>query len=115
MASGSVTPGTVEETVLARLLDTPDLQRLLRRSTSGACLVRGSAGDRVANRSIYNRHPSDGDDDLAAGAAFLDVPDSGRGLAERVGPVDGGCDLPGFDEILQDPQVRGVLRRRSAI
>jgi hypothetical protein len=28
VASDSVTPGTVEETVLARLLDTPDLQRL---------------------------------------------------------------------------------------
>src|SRR6266487_4914391 len=37
---------------------------------------------------------SDGDDDLAPGAAFLDVPDGCRGLAERVGPVDGGCDLP---------------------
>jgi hypothetical protein len=28
VASGSVTPGTVEETVLARPLDTPELQRL---------------------------------------------------------------------------------------
>ena len=54
VASGSVTPGTVEETVLARLLDTPHLQRLLRRSPGGACPVRGSAGDPVANRSIYN-------------------------------------------------------------
>ena len=39
------------------------------------------------------RQPSDGDDDLAAGATFLDVADGGRGLAERVGPVDGGGDL----------------------
>ena len=30
MASGSVTPGTVEETVLGPLSDTPDLQRLYR-------------------------------------------------------------------------------------
>src|SRR5580704_15111239 len=37
--------------------------------------------------------PSDGDDDLAAGAAFLEVTDGRRGLAERVGPVDGGHDF----------------------
>jgi hypothetical protein len=55
--------------------------------------------------------PLDGDDDLAAGAAFLDVADGCRGLAERVGPVDGGCDLSGLDEIPEDPQVLGVLRR----
>ena len=36
---------TVEETVLVRLPDTPDLQRLLRRSPGGACPVRGSFGD----------------------------------------------------------------------
>jgi hypothetical protein len=32
VAAGSVTPGTVEETVPARLPDTPHLQRLLQRS-----------------------------------------------------------------------------------
>ena len=52
--SGSVTPGTVEETVRAQLLDTPDLQRLLRRSPGGPGPVGGPAGDHVANRSIYN-------------------------------------------------------------
>ncbi len=51
---------TVEETVLARLLDTPDLQRLLRRSPGSAYPVRGSAGDRVANRSIYNTRHAEG-------------------------------------------------------
>jgi hypothetical protein len=46
---------TVEETsVLVRLPDTPDLQRLSRRSPGGACPVRGSVGDPVVNRSIYN-------------------------------------------------------------
>src|SRR5215472_17442441 len=35
VASGSVTPGTVEERALARLLDTPDLQRLLRQPPGG--------------------------------------------------------------------------------
>ena len=52
VASGPVAPGTVEERVLAQLLDTPDLQRLLRRSPGGARPVQGSAGDHVANRSI---------------------------------------------------------------
>ena len=45
---------TVEERVLVRLPDTPDLQRLLRRSPGGARPVQGSAGDRVVNRSILN-------------------------------------------------------------
>ena len=54
MVAGSVTPGTVEETVLVRLPDTPDLQRLLRRSPGGTRPVRGPAGDHVVNRSIYN-------------------------------------------------------------
>ncbi len=55
VASGSVTPGTVEETVLARLPDTPDLQRLLRRSPGGARPVQGSVGDHVADRSFLDR------------------------------------------------------------
>ncbi len=54
-----------------------------------------------------------GDDDLAPGATFLDVPDGRRGLAERVGLVDGGCDLPGLDEIPEDSQVSGILRIES--
>jgi hypothetical protein len=47
IGAGSVTPGTEEETVLVRLLDTPDLQRLLRRSPGGARPVRDPAGDHV--------------------------------------------------------------------
>jgi len=39
-------------TVLARRLDTPDLQRLFRRSPGSACPVRGPAGDHVGNRSF---------------------------------------------------------------
>ena len=47
---------TVEETtVLARLPDTPDLQRLLLRSPGRTCQVRGSVDDPVANRSILDR------------------------------------------------------------
>jgi hypothetical protein len=40
---------TVEETVLVQLPDTPNLQRLLRRSPGGACPARGPFGDPVAN------------------------------------------------------------------
>src|SRR6266516_6704116 len=58
-------------------------------------------------------NPSHGDDDLASGVTFLDVPDGRRGLAQRVRPVDGGCDLSGLDEIPEDPQVHGVLRRNE--
>jgi hypothetical protein len=54
VASGSVTPGTVGETVPARWLDTPALQRLLRHPPWGICPVRVPAGDHVVNRSIYN-------------------------------------------------------------
>ena len=42
VASGSVTPGTVGETVLARLLDTPALQRLLRQPPCGHLLGPGA-------------------------------------------------------------------------
>ena len=52
---------------------------------------------------------SDGDDDLAAGPAFLDVADRGRGLAERVGPLDGGHDLARLDE---DPEPAPLSRER---
>ena len=51
--------------------------------TSDAMALAGPAGN-----------ASYGDDDLAPGATFLDVPDGRRGLAERVGLVDGGCDFP---------------------
>jgi hypothetical protein len=37
--------------------------------------------------------------------------DGRGGLAERVGPVDGGCHLAGLDELADGDQVFGVLRR----
>ena len=37
----------------------------------------------VERRSDQPDHTSTGDDDLAPGAAFLEVPDGGRGLAQR--------------------------------
>jgi len=56
VASVSVTPGTVGDTVLPRPLDTLDLQRLLRRSPVSACPLRGSAADRVASRPVSRHH-----------------------------------------------------------
>ncbi len=61
---------TVEETVLVRLPAAPDLQRLLRRSPGGACPVRGSAGDRVANRSIYNTDSTPPEESARSSATY---------------------------------------------
>ena len=50
----TVTPGTVEETAPAGLLDTPTLQHLLQRSPGGVAPGPGPTGDHVENRSILN-------------------------------------------------------------
>jgi hypothetical protein len=52
--AGSVTPGTVEEMVLIRLLDTPDLQCLSRRSPGGVTPDPEAADDHVENPSILD-------------------------------------------------------------
>ena len=49
---GSVTPRTVEKTVPAWLLDTPDLQRLYDDHRAAPDRPGGSAGDHVVNPSI---------------------------------------------------------------
>jgi len=72
--TGSVTPGTVEETNLARLPDTPDLQRLLQRSPGGSRPVRGPAGDHVANRFSAGRLTAD----TATAPLFRVRPAAGR-------------------------------------
>jgi hypothetical protein len=61
VASGSVTPGTAEERVLARLPDTPDLQRLLRRSPGSAARSGAPLVIMLENRSIYNTESRPGD------------------------------------------------------
>src|SRR5829696_2295573 len=53
----------------------------------------------------------DGDDELAAGVSVQQVADGRRRLGERVGPVDGGGELAGLDEVAQGAEVGGVLRR----
>src|SRR3954452_19373510 len=52
----------------------------------------------------------DADDDLASRVPVKHVADRRSGLAERIGPVDGWCDLSGLDELSEDDQVVGVLR-----
>ena len=44
---------------------------------------------------------------------FDHIPDGRWGLAERVRPVDSRPDLSRFDEIPEDHQVFGVLRRHE--
>jgi hypothetical protein len=60
VASGSAIPGTVEETVPARLLDKSALQRLSRRSPGSVAPGPGPAGDLVENRSICNTRGTPG-------------------------------------------------------
>ena len=52
--AGLVTPGTVEETPPAGLMDTPALRHLLRQPSGGVGLVRAAVDDHVENRSILN-------------------------------------------------------------
>src|SRR5215217_6354653 len=52
------------------------------------------------------RRSSHGDDGFPLGGPLSDIPDRLRGLAQREGSVDDRRDLPGFDELLQDHQVR---------
>jgi hypothetical protein len=53
---------------------------------------------------------SHGDDDFSSGVSLFQIPDRLGDLGERVGPVDDRCDLPGFDELLEDDHVLVVLR-----
>jgi hypothetical protein len=64
---------------------------------------------RVRVRRVY-ADGSDGDDDRSSCMAFSDMPDRLGGPAQWVDPVDDWCDLPGFEESLQDDQVRSVRR-----
>ena len=45
---------------------------------------------------------SHGDDGFSSGVFFFQIPHGLGDLSERVGPVDDRCDLPGFDELLED-------------
>src|SRR5215210_3279492 len=52
---------------------------------------------------------SHGDDDFSSRVPFYQIPDGLGDLAQRVGSVDDRCDLPGFDELLEDDQILVVL------
>ena len=80
------------------------------RGSSGEKLRRSGEATSVSDSYADDGAPaSHGDDDLAPGPAVLDMADGGRGLGQRVGPVDRRLHLPGLDEIAQRGQVRGVL------
>src|SRR5207247_749967 len=57
---------------------------------------------------------SDGEDDLAAGVAFFEVPDGVRGFAEGVRAVDDRGELAGLDEVEQVRKVLFALEREQA-
>src|SRR5437762_8324308 len=52
---------------------------------------------------------SHGDDDLASCLTVVDVLDGGRGLVQRVRPVDRRGDLSRLDEVSECCQVFGIL------
>ena len=46
-----------------------------------------------------------GDDDIFSVVSLFQIPDCLGDLGERVRPVADRCDLPGFDELLEDDQM----------
>src|SRR5918998_4663120 len=52
---------------------------------------------------------SDGDEDFSFSVSSFQIPHGFGDLGERVGTVDDRCDLPGFDELLEDQHVLVVL------
>src|SRR6266568_6186888 len=98
---------TVEETVLARLLDTPALQHFLRRSPDSVAPGPGPAGDHVVNRSICNTPSTRGSAQIAGcmlptpsgtSAAFGGGADAGAGTTEGAGAPRRGCCAPSWSE-----------------
>src|SRR5919197_883636 len=72
-------------------------------------LVRPNLGTHAPNTA------SDGDDDLAAGAAVSEVADGLGNLGERERPVDDGRDRAGFEQLPQLVQIlRALLRDERA-
>src|SRR3979409_1268410 len=68
----------------------------------------GGAPMQMIPGSICTSHA---DDDLASGLTFDQVSDGRRGFAQGVRPVEGGHEESRLDEISEDRQVLGVLRR----
>src|SRR5918999_1813796 len=52
---------------------------------------------------------SHGDYDFSFSVSSFQIPDGFGDLGKRVHPVDDRCDLPGFDELLEDEHVLVVL------
>ena len=84
-----------------------------RYSSRLSPLVHVQAGARRtidAGSCMWPVEGSDGDDDRSARMSFSDMTDRLGGPTQWVRPVDDRCDLPGFDESLQDDQVRSVRK-----
>ena len=62
-----------------------------------ASTLRGAPGKEPAACCV-----SHGDDDFSLSVSFFEITDGLGGLGERVHSVDDWCDLPGFDELLED-------------
>jgi hypothetical protein len=66
-----------------------------------------SARDRHTSRSRDRAAvgASNGDDGFSLGVSFALIPERVSDLTQLVPSVDDRCDLPGFDELLQDNEV----------
>src|SRR4051794_30640653 len=101
------TPTTEIETASLEATAVLWMRRSSRRSrdssdTGTAVLRRGSCRGSAARL--------DGDDEFASRAPVEQVADSRSDLAERIGAVDGRCELARVDELSERDQVLGVLR-----
>src|SRR3990170_1102737 len=84
-----------------------DLSRLSSPSSEGS--RRG--GEEWHENGTGRASHADGD--LSSSMPLGHVSESLSALAQRVRPVDDGCDLSGFDELLEMEQVLGVLLRNE--
>ena len=73
----------------------------------------GRAGSRAAPGTVMYRDPviraavgaSHGDDGFSLGVSSALIPERVSDLTQLIPSVDDRCDLPGFDELLQDNEV----------
>src|SRR5919202_3777702 len=77
-------------------------------------LINRLTGSRFKRRAKERRmssalHGSHADDDFSSGVSLFEVADGLWNLGERVSPVDHWCNLPEFDDLLENDQVLVVL------
>src|SRR3712207_1875400 len=85
----------------------PTVALLLTRLLAATQRWWNCGGPREEELAAYRA--SHADDDFPSSASLLQIADGLGDLAQRVGAVDDRCDLPGFDELLEDEHVLVIL------